>query len=68
LKTTKRCSCVMHPRLQQTGWHWPHANWHCPICYKKYWQKDGESITDEQPAVWPQKTVEKSLVDSASHI
>ena len=50
-----KCSCHMHPELRQTGWHWPHANWSCPVCNKQYWQKDGEDITDERPAVWPGK-------------
>lgn len=43
----------MHPPLRQTGWAWPDANWKCPVCDKKYYQKDGEDVMDERPAVWP---------------
>lgn len=49
----KKCSCFMHPPLRQTGWAWPDANWKCPVCDKKYYQKDGEDVMDERPAVWP---------------
>jgi len=55
-KGIKRCDCLMRPRLQPSGWHWPHANWICPVCKKRYWQKAGEEITAERPAVWPGTT------------
>jgi hypothetical protein len=47
-----KCNCEQYPKLRQTGWGSPHAEWYCPICSTKYYESE-EGITDIKPVPKP---------------
>ena len=51
-----RCQrCVQGPKLEQTGWCEPHAEWVCPVCKEEFYKLNGKP-TKERPFKWPAKT------------